>query len=51
MANQLTFVMGSTKIKLEGNPAVFMGNMTKQNDGNAFGPDLALSWNKVMIMS
>ncbi len=45
------FTMGSTKVKFEGNPAVFMGNMTKQNDGNAVGSDLAPSQNKVMIMS
>ncbi|HAJ26544.1 MAG TPA: type VI secretion protein [Syntrophus sp. (in: bacteria)] len=44
------FVMGSTKVKLEGNPAVFLGNMTKQNDGNAVGSVLAPSQNKVMIM-
>jgi len=45
------FIMGSTKVKLEGNPAVFMGNQTKQNDGNAVGSILAPSQNKVMIMS
>lgn len=44
------FIMGSTKVKLEGNPAVFLGNMTKQNDGNAVGSVLAPSQNKVMIM-
>jgi len=42
--------MGSTKVKLQGNPAVFMGNPTKQNDGNAVGSNLAPSQNKVMIM-
>jgi len=44
------FLMGSMKVKLEGNPAVFLGNMTKQNDGNAVGSVLAPSQNKVMIM-
>jgi len=45
------YLMGSMKVKLEGNPAVFMGNPTKQNDGNAVGSDLQPSQNKVMIMS
>jgi len=45
------FIMGSTKVKIEGNPAVFMGNPTKQNDGNAVGSHLQPSQNKVMIMS
>ena len=45
------FIQGSTKVELEGNPAVFMGNPTKHNDGNAMGSDLAPSQNKVMIMS
>ena len=44
-------IMGSTKVKLEGNPAVFMGNPTKQNDGNAVGSIIQPSQNKVMIMS
>jgi uncharacterized Zn-binding protein involved in type VI secretion len=45
------FIMGSKKVKLEGNPAVFMGNQTKHNDGNAVGSNLVPSQNKVMIMS
>jgi len=45
------YVMGSMKVKLEGNPAVYMGNPTKQNDGNTVGSDLQPSQNKVMIMS
>ena len=44
------FVMASMKVKFEGNPAVFMGNTTKQNDGNAVGADLVPSQSKVMIM-
>jgi len=44
------YIMGSMKVKLEGNPAVYMGNPTKQNDGNAVGSDLQPSQNKVMIM-
>ena len=45
------YIMGSMKVKLEGNPAVYTGNPTKQNDGNAVGSDLQPSQNKVMIMS
>jgi uncharacterized Zn-binding protein involved in type VI secretion len=45
------FVMGSQKVQFEGNPAVFMGNTTKQNDGNAVGADLMPSQNIVMILS
>ncbi|HOF05917.1 MAG TPA: DUF4150 domain-containing protein [Syntrophales bacterium] len=44
------FIQGSMKVKIEGNPAVFMGNPTKQNDGNALGSHLQPSQNKVMIM-
>lgn len=45
------FIMGSAKVKLEGNPAVRLGDTTKQNDGNAVGAVLAPSQNVVMIMS
>ncbi|HTN67413.1 MAG TPA: DUF4150 domain-containing protein [Burkholderiaceae bacterium] len=45
------FIMGSMKVKLEGNPAVRLGDPTKQNDGNAVGTVLAPSQAKVMIMS
>ena len=45
------FIMGSRKVKLEGNPAVRMGDTTKQNDGNAVGAVLVPSQVKVMIMS
>ena len=45
------FIQGSTKVKIEGNPAVFMGNPTKQNDGNAVGSHIQPSQNKVMIMA
>jgi len=45
------FVMASMKVKLEGNPAVRLGDMTKQNDGNAVGSVVAPSQAKVMIMS
>ncbi len=43
------YVMSSLKVKFEGNPAVFMGNTTKQNDGNAVGADMAPTQAKVMI--
>jgi len=45
------FVLGSMKVKLEGNPAVRLGHPTKQNDGNTVGTVLAPSQTKVMIMS
>lgn len=45
------FVLGSLKVKLEGNPAVRLGHPTKQNDGNAVGAVLVPSQAKVMIMS
>ncbi|MEO7031575.1 MAG: DUF4150 domain-containing protein [Herbaspirillum sp.] len=45
------FIMGSMKVKLEGNPAVRLGDPTKQNDGNTVGSVLAPSQAKVMIMS
>ena len=45
------FIMGSMKVKFEGNPAVRLGDSTKQNDGNAVGAVLAPSQAKVMIMS
>ncbi|MFH1984878.1 MAG: PAAR-like domain-containing protein [Pseudomonadota bacterium] len=51
MMGPAEFIQGSTKVSLEGNPAVFMGNPTKHNDGNAVGSNLAPSQNKVMIMS
>ena len=43
-------IQGSSKVKLEGNPAVYLGNPTKQNDGNAVGSILAPSQTTVMIM-
>ncbi|OWY26793.1 DUF4150 domain-containing protein [Herbaspirillum robiniae] len=45
------FVMSSMKVKLEGNPAVRLGDTTKQNDGNTVGAVTAPSQSKVMIMS
>ncbi|WP_213307582.1 DUF4150 domain-containing protein [Paraburkholderia sacchari] len=47
----MEFVMGSQKVKLEGNPAVRLGDMTKHNGGNAVGNVLAPSQPVVMIMS
>ncbi len=40
----------SLKVKLEGNPAVRLGDPTKQNEGNAVGSVLAPSQAVVMIM-
>jgi len=45
------FVMSSLTVKLEGNPAVRLGDMTKHNDGNIVGAVLAPSQAVVMIMS
>lgn len=47
---EVEFVMGSTKVNFEGNPSVFMGNSTKQNQGNAAGSDIMPSQEKVMIL-
>lgn len=44
------FILGSLKVKLEGNPAVKLGDPTKQNDGNAVGSVLVPSQAVVMIM-
>lgn len=45
------FLMSSMAVKFEGNPAVRMGDTTKQNDGNTVGAVLAPSQSIVMIMS
>jgi len=50
IAGPAEFIMGSMKVKLEGNPAVRLGDSTKQNDGNAVGAVVAPSQNKVMVM-
>lgn len=44
------FILGSLKVKLEGNPAIKLGDPTKQNDGNAVGSVLVPSQAVVMIM-
>lgn len=48
---EVEFVMGSTKVKFEGNPAVRLSAPTKHNAGNTIGQVLAPSQSKVMIMS
>ena len=50
MVGPTEFIMGSLKVKLEGNPAVKLGDPTKHNDGNAVGSVLAPSQAIVMIM-
>ena len=45
------FLMGSLKVKLEGNPAVCLTHTTQQNDNNAVGSVLAPSQNVVDITS
>ena len=47
---QAEFVSGSQKVKLEGNPAIKLGDPTKQNDGNTVGAVLVPSQAVVMIM-
>lgn len=44
------FITGSLKVKLEGHPAVRLGDSTRQNDGNAVGAVLAPSQSVVMVM-
>jgi hypothetical protein len=51
MMGAATFVSGSTKVKLEGNPAVYLGCPTQQNENNAMGSVLAPSQGIVLIMS
>ena len=48
---QTEFILGSLTVKLEGNPAIRLGDPTKQNDGNIVGAVLAPSQGVVMIMS
>ncbi|MBN1290611.1 MAG: DUF4150 domain-containing protein [Candidatus Latescibacteria bacterium] len=48
------FINGSTKVKFEGNPAVFLGSPTAHNGSNAnvpAGSQISPSQVKVMIMS
>ena len=46
-----SFVSGSAKVKLEGNPAVFLGSPTQQNENNAMGSVIQPSQNVVLILS
>ena len=48
---EVEFIVGSAKVKLEGNPAVRLSTPTKQNAGNAIGAVLEPSQSKVMILS
>ncbi|MGY4730815.1 DUF4150 domain-containing protein [Burkholderia pyrrocinia] len=48
---KVEFTAGSTKVKLEGSPAVRLTTPTRQNDGNAAGAVLQPSQQKVMAMS
>lgn len=48
---QMEFTMSSQKVKLEGNFAVRLSDMTKHNGGNAVGNVLAPSQPVVMVMS
>ena len=44
------FLLGSLKVKIEGNPAIKLGDPTKQNDGNIVGAVLVPSQFQVMVM-
>ena len=48
---EVEFIMGSMKVKLQGQFAVRLSDPTKQNAGNAVGNVLAPSQSKVMVMS
>jgi hypothetical protein len=48
---QVEFALSSQKVKLEGNFAVRLSDMTKHNGGNAVGNVLAPSQPVVMVMS
>ncbi|MBU1701609.1 MAG: DUF4150 domain-containing protein [Candidatus Eisenbacteria bacterium] len=51
--NKVTFKMGSSKVKFEGQKAIFLGSMTAHNGTNAnmpAGAQIAPSQTKVLIM-
>lgn len=48
---EVEFVIGSAKVKFEGNPAVRLSAPTKHNAGNTVGQVLAPSQSKVLIGS
>lgn len=48
---QVEFTKGSAKVRIDGSPAVRLGDATKHNNGNAPGAILAPSQTKVMVMS
>lgn len=48
---QAEFITASMTVKLEGNPAVKLSDMTKMNSGNTIGAVVAPSQTIVMIMS
>ncbi len=47
---KLQWAMGSSKVKIEGQKAVFVSGMTKHNKGNAVGAQAAPSQTKVLVM-
>jgi hypothetical protein len=47
---KVEYLLGSMVVKIEGSNAMRMTSMTKHNDGNAPGTQLAPSQTKVMIM-
>lgn len=47
---KLQWIKGSSKVKFEGQPAVFAGGPTKHNKGNAVGSQVAPSQTDVLVM-
>ncbi|KIQ31966.1 type VI secretion protein [Variovorax paradoxus] len=48
---EVEFVVGSAKVKFEGQPAIRLSTPTRQNAGNALGTVVAPSQSKVMVIS
>ena len=48
---EVEFIVGSAKVKFEGNPAVRLSTPTRQNAGNTIGQVVAPSQSKVVIVS
>ena len=46
---KLQYIKGSSKVKFEGKPAVYLGAPTKHNKGNAVGAQVAPSQTRVLV--
>lgn len=49
-SGKVEYLMGSLKVKIEGSNAMRLTSMTKHNDNNAVGAQLAPSQTKVLIL-